>query len=59
MIRNLKTLGLALVAAFALSAVLASAASAEFTSDGHNTNLTVEGVSETQSLSCHRMKQEK
>ena len=48
MTRNLKTLGLALLAAFALSAVLASAASAEFTTGDHNTDLTVEGVSETQ-----------
>lgn len=48
MIRNLKALGLALIAAFALSAVLASAASANFTTGGHNTNLTVEGVSAVQ-----------
>ena len=48
MIRNLKTLGLALVAAFALSAVLASAASAEFTFDEAASTLTAKGVSPTQ-----------
>ena len=44
MTRNLKTLGLALVAAFALSAVLASAASAEFTTSTDNTTLTAEAL---------------
>jgi hypothetical protein len=40
MIRNLKVLGLALVAAFALSAVVASAASAHFTSSSDSATLT-------------------
>lgn len=42
--RNLKAFGLALVAAFALSAVIASAASAEFTSGSDNTTLSATSV---------------
>jgi hypothetical protein len=41
--RNLKTFCLALVAAFAISAVLASAASANFTTTTDNTTLTLSG----------------
>ena len=40
MIRNFKVLGLALVAAFAMSAVVASAASAQFTSNSYPTTVT-------------------
>jgi hypothetical protein len=50
MLRNLKALGLALVAAFALSAVGASAASAQFVSGSHETILTAESTSETQAF---------
>lgn len=50
MIRNLKALGLALVAAFALSAVVASAASAQFHSEKTETRLTVSS-NETQTFS--------
>lgn len=46
MIRNLKVLGLALTAVFALSAVLASAASAEFTSESPQTELTATALEE-------------
>jgi hypothetical protein len=46
MIRNLKVLGLALVAAFALSAVVASAASAHFTSGADSTTLTATALNE-------------
>jgi hypothetical protein len=41
--RKLKTLGLALVAAFAISAVVASAASANFTTATDNTTMTLLG----------------
>jgi len=40
MIRNLKTLGLALVAVLAMSAVVASAASAQFTASSYPTTVT-------------------
>jgi hypothetical protein len=44
MTRNLKALGLALVAMLAMSAVAASSASAWFTSESHNTILTAEDL---------------
>ena len=48
MTRRLKEICLTLAVGVALSAVLASAASAEFTTGADSTNLTAEGVSETQ-----------
>jgi len=48
MIRNFKVLGLALVAAFAMSAVVASAASADFRSESDHTIITgTQGVPNT------------
>lgn len=48
MTRRLKKICLALAVGIALSALLASVASAEFTTGSDNTNLVAEGVSETQ-----------
>lgn len=44
MTRNLKVLGLALVAVFAMSAVAATAASAHFTTGSDSTRLTASGI---------------